>query len=426
MESQTEVMDAEVSVPNETGGGQSKMEAKRVQMMVSRTRFTEYPSRKASQPSPARVAHDLAPDLHSPIRHSKQNIPDPHRPRRRQDRLNAIEEARKAEADARRAELDAAADPRENIRSLLATFETQKARVERAVDGHRTAVGTPDATPPDELRAALDALQTDIIAMERSVAEASYFLPPYDSRACTAAVDALKKTVANATGTLLPRKKFSFSKKKKESATTETKPEEKETKGEDVAAQLARMGITTDGEGEGPGLRNVTGETIVVDGAALASASGSGDYELKHLTDCEVFLCNITPLRAIRVHDLKNTKVYAGPVAGSVLMHGLSGCTLHLCARQVRVHDAGNGTSFYVRTASGPIIEHSTDVAFAPYAFVYPGSDKVMEEAGFGGTDPGRWAEVEDFGWIKQMQSPNWKIIPEDERVAPPKPPAVI
>jgi hypothetical protein len=49
-----------------------------------------------------------------------------------------------------------------------------------------------------------------------------------------------------------------------------------------------------------------------------------------------------------------------------------------------------------------------------------------MEEAGFGGTDPGRWAEVEDFGWIKQMQSPNWKIIPEDERVAPPKPPAVI
>ena len=419
-------MDAEVSVPNETGGGQSKMEAKRVQMMVSRTRFTEYPSRKASQPSPARVAHDLAPDLHSPIRHSKQNIPDPHRPRRRQDRLNAIEEARKAEADARRAELDAAADPRENIRSFLATFETQKARVERAVDGHRTAVGTPDATPPDELRAALDALQTDIIAMERSVAEASYFLPPYDSRACTAAVDALKKTVADATGTLLPRKKFSFSKKKKESATTETKPEEKETKGEDVAAQLARMGITTDGEGEGPGLRNVTGETIVVDGAALASASGSGDYELKHLTDCEVFLCNITPLRAIRVHDLKNTKVYAGPVAGSVLMHGLSGCTLHLCARQVRVHDAGNGTSFYVRTASGPIIEHYTDVAFAPYAFVYPGSDKVMEEAGFGGTDPGRWAEVEDFGWIKQMQSPNWKIIPEDERVAPPKPPAVI
>lgn len=421
-------MDAEVSVPNETGGGQSKMEAKRVQMMVSCTRVTEYPSRKASQPSPARVAHDLAPDLHSPIRHSKQNIPDPHRPRRRQDRLNAIEEARKAEADARRAELDAAADPRENIRSFLATFETQKARVERAVDGHRTAVGTPDATPPDELRAALDALQTDIIAMERSVAEASYFLPPYDSRACTAAVDALKKTVADATGTLLPRKKFSFSKKKKESATTETKPEEKETKGEDVAAQLARMGITTDGEGEGPGLRNVTGETIVVDGAALASASasGSGDYELKHLTDCEVFLCNITPLRAIRVHDLKNTKVYAGPVAGSVLMHGLSGCTLHLCARQVRVHDAGNGTSFYVRTASGPIIEHSTDVAFAPYAFVYPGSDKVMEEAGFGGTDPGRWAEVEDFGWIKQMQSPNWKIIPEDERVAPPKPPAVI
>ena len=53
------------------------------------------------------------------------------------------------------------------------------------MNSHRSAVGTPDAKPADDLRAALDALQADVIAIERSVAEASYFLPAYDSRACT-------------------------------------------------------------------------------------------------------------------------------------------------------------------------------------------------------------------------------------------------
>lgn len=356
----------------------------------------------------------------------------PRNPAPPQDRLAAIEEARKADADARRAELDAAADPRENIRSFLAGFEERKARVEGEVNSHRSAVGTPDAKPADDLRAALDALQADVIAIERSVAEASYFLPAYDSRACTAAVDHLKKTVADATGELLPRKKFTFSKKKKEATASKPDSEKKET--DDVAAQLARIGIrttmmtTTSGtsgpkgskEDEGPGVRNRTGETVVVD-----ASSAVGDFELKRLVDCEVYLCNLEPLDAVRACDLRNTRVYVGPVAGSVLLHGADACEFHLCARQVRIHDATNGTSFYVRTASGPIIEHSSDVRFAPYAFGYPGIDEAMEKAGFGGADPGKWREVEDFGWIKQVASPNWRILAESERVPPPKPPSI-
>ena len=115
-------------------------------------------------------------------------------------------------------------------------------------------------------------------------------------------------------------------------------------------------------------------------------------------------------------YDLRNTRVYAGPVAGSVLLHGCAdACEFHLCARQVRIHDATNGTSFYVRTASGLIIEHSSDVRFAPYALGYPGIDEAMEKAGFGGADSGTWREVEDFGWIKQVASPNWRILAESE-----------
>ena len=423
-------MDAEVSVPND-GGDQAKMEAKRVQMMVRHARRpdvsspSELQSLAGGRPvSRSRSCHSNSPD---------GSLSNPGPP---QDRLAAIEEARKADADARRAELDAAADPRENIRSFLAGFEERKARVEGEVNSHRSAVGTPDAKSADDLRAALDALQADVIAIERSVAEASYFLPAYDSRACTAAVDHLKKTVAGATAELLPRKKFTFSKKKKEA--TASKPDGEKKEADDVAAQLARVDIrtttTTSGtrgtsgtsgpkgskEDEGPGVRNRTGETVVVD-----ASSAVGDFELKRLVDCTVYLCNLEPLRAVRAYDLRNTRVYAGPVAGSVLLHGADACEFHLCARQVRIHDATNGTSFYVRTASGPIIEHSSDVRFAPYAFGYPGIDEAMEKAGFGGADPGKWREVEDFGWIKQVASPNWRILAESERVPPSKLPSI-
>ena len=47
-----------------------------------------------------------------------------------------------------------------------------------------------------------------------------------------------------------------------------------------------------------------------------------------------------------------------------------------------------------------------------------------MEAAGLG-SDPGMWNQVDDFGWIKKQQSPNWRVIPEAERAAPPEAPPV-
>jgi hypothetical protein len=51
--------------------------------------------------------------------------------------------------------------------------------------------------------------------MEKSVSEASYFLPPYDARACAAATETTKGVVQSTQATLLPKKKFSFSSRKK-------------------------------------------------------------------------------------------------------------------------------------------------------------------------------------------------------------------
>jgi len=89
------------------------------------------------------------------------------------------------------------------------------------------------------------------------------------------------------------------------------------------------------------------------------------------------------------------------------------------------VADARDGAALYLRTSSRPIIEHSSDVAFAPFAFEYPGLGDALERAGLG-ADAGTWREVDDFGWIKTHRaSPNWRVLEEGERTpAPSAPPS--
>ncbi len=70
---------------------------------------------------------------------------------------------------------------------------------------------------------------------------------------------------------------------------------------------------------------------------------------------------------------------------------------------QVRIHDATQ-TDFYLNVGSKPIIESSKELLFAPYS----NSEK---EKNF-------WNEVEDFNWLRQAQSPNWALMPEDARLA--------
>jgi len=191
-----------------------------------------------------------------------------------------------------------------------------------------------------------------------------------------------------------------------------------------VLTALVRVPVSS--VGGAPGDNRVAAGLHANRGVHAGGGGGGGtsdicsDYVLEGLTDCTVFL--LGTLRALRCHNLTRCKVYCGPVAGSVHVQAVDGCHLAIPARQVRIHNATNGTCFYIRTLSNPIIEHSTGVGFAPYAFEYPGSLAAMDAAGLG-SDPGMWSKVDDFGWIKKQQSPNWSVIPEGERVPPPAAP---
>ena len=73
---------------------------------------------------------------------------------------------------------------------------------------------------------------------------------------------------------------------------------------------------------------------------------------------------------------------------------------------------------------SRPIIEHTTAVRFAPLPdrLPYGACASNLASADLLGDLSQLWNQVDDFGWIKTVQSPNWAEIPEAERSAMPVP----
>ncbi|GFY80250.1 C-CAP/cofactor C-like domain-containing protein [Actinidia rufa] len=112
---------------------------------------------------------------------------------------------------------------------------------------------------------------------------------------------------------------------------------------------------------------------------------------------------------------LRNCKVYVGSVFGSVLIEDVEGCVFVLASHQIRVHHA-RWNDFYLRARSRPIIEDGNAVRFAPYCLSYDGIEGDLREANLD-EETGKWANVDDFRWLRAVQSPNWSVLPENELV---------
>ncbi|TXG61490.1 hypothetical protein EZV62_012853 [Acer yangbiense] len=138
-----------------------------------------------------------------------------------------------------------------------------------------------------------------------------------------------------------------------------------------------------------------------------------GEFTLSDLDSCEVKL--IECVNALFVNRLKNCKIYAGPVVGSILIEEVEDCVFVLASHQIQIHFARR-SDFYLRLRSRPIIEDSDGVRFTNYCLKYEGIEEDLAVAMLD-EETGNWANVDDFKWLRAMQSPNWSILPEEERV---------
>ncbi|GLI69628.1 hypothetical protein VaNZ11_014295 [Volvox africanus] len=176
----------------------------------------------------------------------------------------------------------------------------------------------------------------------------------------------------------------------------------------------------------GRGFLGLTDTTVVLPADEVSERGIGGDFVLLNLTRCRVVL--LGRLRALRIAGLRNCTVVSGPVTGACFVDDVRGSNLSLATYQVRVHRT-YGTDLFLRVRSKPIIEHSTGIRVAPWAAAVAPDAKMegLLQAHMLAEETGCWQQVDDFGWIKSVQSPNWCVLsPEEYPVQPMAVPAAI
>ncbi|EMR08398.1 hypothetical protein PNEG_03235 [Pneumocystis murina B123] len=103
---------------------------------------------------------------------------------------------------------------------------------------------------------------------------------------------------------------------------------------------------------------------------------------------------------SLKAHHLKDCFVLANNICGPAYISNCQDCTFIVFCYQFRMHDCKD-VDVLIACKSKAIIENCTRIRFGPNPYMN------SFEA---------WNRVQDFGWLKQTPSPNWEIIPENDR----------
>ena len=138
------------------------------------------------------------------------------------------------------------------------------------------------------------------------------------------------------------------------------------------------------------------------------------DVLFSSLHHCKIFLEGSAA--TLNLKNLTNCTVVCGPISSAVFISDCKDCRIAVACQQLRIHNS-DGLRCYVHLTSGGILENTTRCAFAPYNVVYPGLDCDFVEANLRRDANDNWQRIEDFDYVvSHKRSPNWTIIPEDER----------
>ena len=330
------------------------------------------------------------------------------------ERLSKGDAERAALREKRLEQEKEAADPRENVNNFNLSQQKEAEAIRAALD---ELMKRPPSSKDEiqKAKSSFESLRIRVLDMEKAAASASYFLSAYDVRATSDLAKDLRAKIDEVQKRVLPRKAFTFSRRKvaKEAKGSKTDLGSKPAASEGTAAQGA------DGAGVGPGAEVETkGQKI--DGLSdtvvklTEETAQSDDIEISNATNCTFYV--LTKIAVLRLVNLTQCRVFCGPIEGSLYLEGAKDTVVMAASHQVRIHKASK-TDFYLRTRSYPIIEKCSDVRFAPYLFEYAGLADHLEAAKLSEQND-LWTDVKDFGWLKSTPSPNWTILPQEERAA--------
>jgi len=308
-----------------------------------------------------------------------------------------------------------------------------------------------------ERQDAIDHCLAGIARLSNEVQDASNYIPAYDQRTYSQAIKALSEKLEEARSKFAPKSRFAFKRSQKNgSAISLTDAAELAAaqrlqvpggKSGLVSSNESSMATTpanlrtppgeTDGLGDLPTFsKNYNEEmtkssgpvrtpsfsqasTVKISGhdglhiilpssASHATSSGSLTKLKNCIVDMSVPTANGAPFAGISLQDISNSLIVVGQVAGAAHITNVENSVVAVASRQVRMHNCKN-VDIYLQTSGRPIIEDCKNIRFAPIPECYaPVSEAPTQNL---------WDQVDDFKWLKAEHSPNWSILPTEERL---------
>ncbi|KAF9284546.1 hypothetical protein BGZ68_004613 [Mortierella alpina] len=304
----------------------------------------------------------------------------------------------------------------EASKEFRTVFDAEKQSIEETI-------ARLDKVSRSDLQATIDSSVQRIHALEKTMTEKIGILPPYDARICVEAIKSMSEQLNQARTKLTPKAKFSFKSRKTAGSSSPSSSAASPTHSPAMTPKPTGSPKPTSFIDETQFMRfeNRTGEYLFIGSLTLPQSSGdeggiaAKDVALTNLTDCTVNLVHNIPLGAIHIKNLKRCTLVIPPVSGSILLHDCEGCTLIGACHQSRMHTSKD-MDIYLHVTSEPIIEDCTDMRFAPYGEILP-SEQLERLFQVAQLNPARnyFDKVKDFNWLRQQQSPNWRLLDPSE-----------
>ncbi|KAK9729621.1 hypothetical protein K7432_000139 [Basidiobolus ranarum] len=288
-------------------------------------------------------------------------------------------------------------DVKNQAAQFWSEFKNRKQDIEQDLNGLDTLSKT-------QLPKAFDSILQAISNLEKAVNEALVYIPAYDERQYSQSLKELSATYTVKKSQLTPKSKFSFKSKRGKTA---EKPDTSALKTDPslpVTTQSTTQANYT--------FADRSNAYLNFDSSITNTNSQSKDCLLHNLRNCIVNLVSETPLTALLVDTLENCIVLCGPLAGSLIAHRVKNCVLVLACHQFRLHESTN-LDIFLHVTSHPIIEDSTQLRFGRYNINYEHMDSLYQASGLN-REVNMFSQVEDFNWLKKIESPNWTLIPDE------------
>ncbi|GFR84731.1 tubulin-specific chaperone C-like [Elysia marginata] len=327
------------------------------------------------------------------------------------ERLQRREEERQALVRKRKEEQDGMDDKvQESLQSFLEILKSERLSLEKSLAESSLLVER------SMLIDHFDELSLRVQKLQRNVSESALFLPPYELKTAQNVIVLLQSKIQETRDQLLPKKKFTFSKKQNKKGPS---VESNKSDGVDFNVNLdSTVSKSSPSKSE---------NDLVVEFAACKFVDRAGetlqknaneinqkDIALVNLSNCSVLLYGAPS--AIHINKLNRCTIFCGPVPGSIFIRECIECTFVLACQQLRIHSTTN-SEFYIHVTSKAIIEDCNKVKFAPYNWKYETLEEDYAATGLS-KQRNNWDRVDDFNWLAaDVHSPNWSIIPSADRI---------